>query len=62
MLVFKKEKISLGRGFANDLRIFDISISRSHASIAFDGQKFIINDEGSKYGTMILLNKEFKIK
>lgn len=49
----RKEVYKLGRGNDQDVRITDISVSRSHARICFDGHKFMIEDESSKFGTLV---------
>eukprot|EP01019_Chilodonella_uncinata_P004197 GABU01005088.1.p1 GENE.GABU01005088.1~~GABU01005088.1.p1 ORF type:complete len:395 (-),score=109.77 GABU01005088.1:8-1132(-) len=58
------EKIKLGRGHQCDLRISDISVSRVHAMLQYekDRSEFLIVDNESKFGTLILLNKDYKIK
>jgi len=44
---------SIGRGDDNDITIPDKAISRRHAEIYFDANRFFIRDLGSKYGTQI---------
>ena len=56
------DSIKLGRGHQCDLRISDISVSRIHAFLKFLGGKFLIYDNESKFGTLILLNKDYEIK
>lgn len=50
-----KEKIRLGRDIDSDIRIADIAVSRCHATILFQENKFQITDNASKFGTLILL-------
>lgn len=57
-----KEVIRLGRGHQCDLRISDISVSRVHAHLKYIDGKFLILDNESKFGTLILLGKNYKIK
>jgi pSer/pThr/pTyr-binding forkhead associated (FHA) protein len=45
----------LGRGHDSDLRINDISVSRCHAVIKFKPDGFYIQDNMSKFGTLVLL-------
>jgi hypothetical protein len=52
--------VILGRGHEADVRISDISVSRTHAAIKFIEGCFIVEDKGSKFGT--LLNCEDRIK
>jgi pSer/pThr/pTyr-binding forkhead associated (FHA) protein len=48
-----KHAYRMGRGNDQDVRLTDISVSRQHAKIEFDYNKFTINDELSKFGTLI---------
>jgi phosphatidylserine decarboxylase len=48
-----KDSVMLGRGHESDVRIQDISVSRSHARLRFDGQDFFIEDNSSKFGTLV---------
>lgn len=52
-----KSSIKIGRGHDNDLRIADISVSRTHAFFKFDSKTgFVtIEDNSSKFGTLVLL-------
>lgn len=54
--------LKLGRGHQCDLRISDISVSRIHAHLKFDDGKFLIFDNDSKFGTLILLNNKYPVK
>ena len=51
-LVFK-----LGRGHESDLRINDISVSKCHAKIKLENGKFTLEDNQSKFGTLVLIKK-----
>ena len=53
--------IKLGRGHQCDLRISDISVSRIHAFLKFENNKFLIFDNDSKFGTLIKLNKAYQV-
>jgi hypothetical protein len=44
----------LGRGHESDLRVSDISVSRSHARIFFEDDSYFIEDLASKFGTLML--------
>jgi hypothetical protein len=48
--------ISIGRGNDNDMKINDISISRSHAMITFN-HNFYLKDLNSRFGTIVMLTK-----
>lgn len=56
------DKVTLGRGHESDVRINDISVSRTHASLFFDAGKIYIRDLRSKFGTLVLMKKEIQIK
>jgi hypothetical protein len=45
----------LGRGHESDLRINDISVSRCHAKIKLENGKFMLEDNQSKFGTLVLV-------
>ncbi len=45
----------MGRGHESDLRINDISVSRCHTLIKFKDGRFLLEDNTSKFGTLVLL-------
>jgi hypothetical protein len=45
----------LGRGHDSDLRYNDISMSRVHAKIQFNNGKWLLQDNDSKFGTLVLV-------
>ena len=49
--------ISLGRSEDSDVRINDASISQKHATLRFDRkiQEFVLQDEYSKFGSLLLI-------
>lgn len=49
--------ITLGRADDSDVRINDASISQRHASLRFDRsiQEFVLQDEYSKFGSLLLI-------
>jgi predicted component of type VI protein secretion system len=49
--------LKLGRGHESDVRIADVSISRCHATIRFSNGSFLLEDNNSKFGTLIALKK-----
>ena len=51
----------MGRGHESDLRINDISVSRLHAMIKYKNGKFFLEDNVSKFGTLVLINKRTPI-
>ena len=46
-----------GRGHDSEVRISDISVSRFHALIRFEGDHFILEDNVSKFGTLVLVKE-----
>jgi len=54
--------IKMGRGHQCDFRISDISVSRIHAHLKFDDGKFLIYDNDSKFGTLVLLSQNYTVK
>ena len=52
-----KAEFKLGRGHNADLRINDISVSRVHSMIKLQNGKFILEDNDSKFGTMVLVKQ-----
>lgn len=48
----EKEEIKIGRGHNSDIRISDISVSRTHATITKAKDGFILKDNNSKFGTL----------
>jgi pSer/pThr/pTyr-binding forkhead associated (FHA) protein len=50
-----KTSLRIGRGHDSDIRIPDISVSRFHATIHFKEQNFYLEDNTSKFGTLIEL-------
>lgn len=52
-----KTVFKLGRGHESDLRINDISVSRCHAKIKLEGGRFLLEDNQSKFGTLVLVKQ-----
>jgi translation elongation factor P/translation initiation factor 5A len=61
-LTGEDQQIKLGRGHECDLRENDISVSRLHAFIKYQDGQFVVFDNNSKFGTLVLLRKDFKIE
>jgi hypothetical protein len=53
--------IRLGRGHDSDLRINDISVSRCHAVIRFKNDGFYLQDNMSKFGTLVLIRRKLPL-
>eukprot|EP00445_Apocalathium_hangoei_P007531 CAMPEP_0203843380 /NCGR_PEP_ID=MMETSP0359-20131031/2559_1 /ASSEMBLY_ACC=CAM_ASM_000338 /TAXON_ID=268821 /ORGANISM="Scrippsiella Hangoei, Strain SHTV-5" /LENGTH=427 /DNA_ID=CAMNT_0050758139 /DNA_START=54 /DNA_END=1337 /DNA_ORIENTATION=- len=49
--------LKLGRGHESDVRIADVSISRCHATIRFNRGNFMLEDNNSKFGTLVAMKK-----
>ena len=63
---FSKQSVMLGRGHDSDVRIPDISVSRCHAKIGFEQDSFYLEDNWSKFGTLVqvenpLISEELQI-
>jgi hypothetical protein len=56
-----KNNIRLGRAHDSDIRITDISVSRCHAFIKLEKGNFYLDDNNSKFGTLIHLKKAFNV-
>lgn len=54
--------ITLGRGHEADVRISDISVSRCHATLKFVDGRFLIEDNNSKFGTLVSVCEKIVIK
>lgn len=53
--------VNIGRGHQCDVRVGDISVSRLHAFIKYENGQFLLTDNNSKFGTLIMLNEPFPI-
>lgn len=45
----------VGRGHDSDIRVSDISVSRYHARVKFQDGKFLLEDNTSKFGTLVMI-------
>jgi FHA domain/RING-variant domain len=54
--------VLIGRSNECDLKINDISVSRSHATISYLEDQFYIQDNLSKFGTLVLLSNPIHVK
>jgi phosphoserine phosphatase RsbU/P len=48
-----KGVFAIGRRTGNDLRLVGSDVSRDHAEIARDADKYVLKDRGSRYGTFV---------
>ena len=51
----------MGRGHESEVRVNDISVSRCHAIIKYKPDGIYIEDNRSKFGTLVLLKEAYKI-
>ena len=56
-----KQQFKLGRGHESEVRINDISVSRCHAIIKYKDDGFYIEDNISKFGTIVLLKERIQL-
>ena len=49
-----KEEFKLGRGHESEIRVSDISVSRIHTKIKYKPDGFYLEDNNSKFGTLVL--------
>lgn len=52
-----EKALRLGRGHESDVRISDVSISRCHATVRFHDGQFLLQDNNSKFGTLVAMKK-----
>eukprot|EP00929_Paragymnodinium_shiwhaense_P013961 TRINITY_DN121816_c0_g1_i1.p1 TRINITY_DN121816_c0_g1~~TRINITY_DN121816_c0_g1_i1.p1 ORF type:complete len:458 (+),score=45.76 TRINITY_DN121816_c0_g1_i1:164-1537(+) len=57
VISLSEKELKLGRGHESDVRIADVSISRCHAIIRFERGQFLLQDNNSKFGTLVALKK-----
>lgn len=61
-VINEQSDFKLGRGHESQVRINDISVSRCHAIIKCKPDGFYIEDNNSKFGTIILLKDKLRLK
>ena len=57
-----QNEFKLGRGHESQVRINDISVSRCHAIIKCKSDGFYIEDNTSKFGTIVLLKNKLRLR
>lgn len=57
----KTTKASIGRAYDAGMRVPDISVSKIHATIEFKNDHFHIQDNDSKFGTLVQMTKPLVI-
>ncbi len=63
VLGFTPEKVryNMGRGHESEVRVNDISVSRTHAIIKYQPDGIYIEDNISKFGTLVLLKDTYPL-
>lgn len=56
-----QRRYQLGRGQDCDLKVSDISVSRNHCYIQYKNGKFMLQDSGSKFGTLTLTRGRIEV-
>lgn len=56
-----KGSLSIGRALKNDIRINDVSVSRSHCQLRTTKYGLFLQDPRSKFGSLVMLDKPFEI-
>ena len=56
-----KQEFKLGRGHESEVRINDISVSRCHAIIKYKKDEFYMEDNLSKFGTIVLIKEKLRL-
>lgn len=59
--ITNKNSVKLGRGHDSDVRISDISVSRCHAIVKLRDGNFLLEDNTSKFGTLIRAQDKIKV-
>ena len=54
-------EFKVGRGHDSDIRVSDISVSRFHAKIKYQDGKFLLEDNTSKFGTLVMIKDKTPI-
>lgn len=55
MINLDESTLKIGRGKDLDIRISDISVSRTHSYLKIENKKVKIFDNRSKFGTLVLI-------
>lgn len=54
-------EFKVGRGHDSDIRVSDISVSRYHARIKYQDGQFLLEDNTSKFGTLVMIKDKTPI-
>jgi hypothetical protein len=58
----EKVPVRLGRGHQCEIRITDISVSRTHSEIRLEGGRFFVKDLKSKFGTLVKFREQLPLE
>jgi hypothetical protein len=56
-----QNEFKVGRSVETDMKIADISVSRVHSLIKVVNNELILEDNGSKFGTLVKINKPIEL-
>lgn len=57
----KSNEFKIGRSVDTDMKIADISVSRLHSYIRIVNDYLVIEDNGSKFGTLVKIKEPFEL-
>lgn len=57
-----KDTFRMGRGHESDVRVNDISVSRCHAIVKYRDGAFFVEDNLSKFGTLVYMKDKVEIE
>ena len=55
------DEFRVGRSVDTDMKIADISVSRTHSYLRIQGQKLLVEDNGSKFGTLVKIQRPLPV-
>ena len=58
----EKQSFNMGRGHESEVRVNDISVSRCHAVVKYQADGIYIEDNKSKFGTLVLLKDRYPLE
>lgn len=64
VITLTNDNIIIGRGHESDVRVNDISVSRTHGCLKFEKEtgRLLLRDLKSKFGTLVLFKNPLEIK
>lgn len=55
------DEFRVGRSVDTDMKIADISVSRTHSFFRIANQKLMVEDNGSKFGTLVKIQRPLPV-